>query len=61
MEKITDELIPIRCRSEMGSTVSLCPSQLTHERPETRQSIVDEIGEEMAERIDKIVSAGRWN
>ena len=34
---------------------------LTHERPETRQSIVDEIGEEMAKRIDAIVSAGRWN
>ena len=33
VEKITDELIPIKCRSEMGSTVSLCPSQLTHERP----------------------------
>ena len=33
VEKITDELIPIKCRSEMGSTVSLHPSQLTHERP----------------------------
>lgn len=33
VEKITDELIPIKCRSEMGSTVSLYPSQLTHERP----------------------------
>ena len=33
VEKITDELIPIKCRSEMGSTVSLCPSQLTHQRP----------------------------
>ena len=37
------------------------PDQLTHQRPETRQSIVDEIGEEMAKRIDAIVSAGRWN
>ena len=36
VEKITDELIPIKCRSEMGSTVSLCPSQLTHERPESK-------------------------
>ena len=33
VEKITDELIPIKCCSEMGSTVSLHPSQLTHERP----------------------------
>ena len=33
VEKITDELIPVKCRSEMGSTVSLHPSQLTHERP----------------------------
>lgn len=37
------------------------PIDLTHERPETRQIIVDEIGEEIAARIDKIVSAGRWN
>ena len=37
------------------------PLQLTHERPETRQSIADEIGEEMAKRIDAIVNAGRWN
>ena len=33
VDKITDELIPIKCCSEMGSTVSLHPSQLTHERP----------------------------
>lgn len=33
VEKNTDELIPIKCRSEMGTTVSLHPSQLTHERP----------------------------
>lgn len=33
VEKITDELMPIKCRSEMGTTVSLHPSQLTHERP----------------------------
>ena len=33
VEKITDELIPIKCCSEMGSTVSLHPSQLTYERP----------------------------
>ena len=34
VEKITDGLIPIKCRSEMGSTVSLHPSQLTHTNPE---------------------------
>lgn len=39
---------------------SIRVGKLTHERPETRQSIVDEIGEEMAKRIDAIVSAGRW-
>lgn len=35
VEKITDELIPIKCRSEMGTTVSLHTSQLTHERPDS--------------------------
>ena len=33
VEKITDELIPIELRSEIGTKVSLYPSQLTHERP----------------------------
>ena len=42
VEKITDELIPIKCRSEMGSTVSLCPSQLTHQRPDTWERIEDD-------------------
>ena len=37
------------------------PSQLTHERPETRQSIADETCEDMVKRIDAIVSAGRWS
>lgn len=58
VEKITDGIIPIKCRSEMGSTVSLHPSQLTHERPvsdswerleedaETlRQTIASELGD----------------
>ena len=39
VEKITDELIPIKCRSEMGSTVSLHPSQLTHERPDSLEQL----------------------
>ena len=39
VEKITDELIPIKCCSEMGSTVSLHPSQLTHERPDSWERI----------------------
>ena len=47
--------------SDEFGDLDMSPSQLTHERPETRQSIVDEIGEEMAKRIDAIVSAGRWN
>ena len=34
VEKITDGPIPIKCRSEMGSTVSLHPSQLAHTNPE---------------------------
>lgn len=42
VEKITDELIPIKCRSEMGSTASLCPSQLTHERPESWGRLEDD-------------------
>lgn len=42
VEKITDELIPVKCRSEMGSTVSLHPSQLTHERPESWQRLEDD-------------------
>ena len=33
VEKVTDGFIPIKCRSEMGTTVSLFPLQLTHERP----------------------------
>lgn len=35
---------------------------LTHVKPvyETRESVVYEIGEDMAKRIDAIVSAGRW-
>lgn len=35
---------------------------LTHVQPvyETRESVVYEIGEDMAKRIDAIVSAGRW-
>lgn len=35
VEKVTDELIPIKCCSEMGTTVSLHPSQLTHERTDS--------------------------
>lgn len=39
VEKVTDELIPIKCCSEMGPTVSLHPSQLTHERPDSWERI----------------------
>ena len=34
VEGITDGLVPVKCRSEMGSTVSLHPSQLTRTKPE---------------------------
>lgn len=44
VEKITDELIPIKCRSEMGSTVSLCPSQLTHQRPDSWERLEEDAG-----------------
>lgn len=60
VEKITDELIPIKCRSEMGTTVSLHTSQLTHERPDTRARVIDGMGEETVERIDRLVKDGRW-
>lgn len=45
---------------EMGS--GLFPKTVTHTSPayETRESVVYEIGEDMAKRIDAIVSAGRW-
>ena len=42
VEKITDGIIPIQCRSEMGSTVLLHPSQLTHERPESWERLEDD-------------------
>lgn len=40
------------------------PSKLTHEQPEppdSRQAVVNEIGDEMAARIDLLVSSGRWS
>ena len=42
VEKITDGIIPIKCRSEMGSTVSLHPAQLTHERPDSWERIEED-------------------
>lgn len=58
----TDEDTPVMVMRTDGSHLAKAAklSTLTHERTETRQSIVDEIGEEMAKRIDAIVSAGRW-
>lgn len=44
VEKITDELIPVKCRSEMGTTVSLHPSQFTHERPENWERLEEDAG-----------------
>ena len=42
VEKITDELIPIKCCSEMGFTASLHPSQLTHERPDSWERLEED-------------------
>ena len=42
VEKITDELIPIKCCSDMGSTASLYPSQLTHERPDSWERLEED-------------------
>ena len=42
VEEIKDGLIPIKCRSEMGSTVSLHPSQLTHERPDSWERLEED-------------------
>ena len=44
VEKITDELIPIKCCSEMGFTASLHPSQLTHERPDSWERLEEDAG-----------------
>ena len=58
VEKNTDELIPIKCRSEMGTTVSLHPSQLTHELPDSWERL-----EEDAREISHDVSwnLGNWS
>ena len=44
VEKITDELIPIKCCSGMGFTASLYPSQLTHERPDSWERLEEDAG-----------------
>lgn len=38
----------------------LLPSQLTHERPDTRARVIDGMDEETVERIDRLVKDGRW-
>lgn len=56
----------IKC-CKAGKMTSLCypkSSQLTHTKPEppdSRQAVVNEIGDEMAARIDLLVSSGRWS
>ena len=38
-----------------------CPaSWLTHERPDTRSLVIDGMGEDTVERIDRLVKDGRW-
>lgn len=67
VEKITDELIPIKCRSEMGSTASLYPSQLTHERPDSWEKYEEklcyllddgDLASEMTERAKALAERG---
>ena len=67
VEKITDELIPIKCRTEMASKVSLQPSQLTHERPDSWERL-DEDAEknpfdyckDVGHRLDTCENAERY-
>ena len=49
VEKITDGIIPIKCRSEMGSTVSLHPAQLTHERPDSWERLEEDAAKRTCE------------
>ena len=43
VEEITDQLTPIKCRSKLGFTASLYPSQLTHERLDSFQKLWDDL------------------
>lgn len=52
---------PYAMFEECGEPWSCLCCMLTHEQPETRQSIVEKIGEDIAKRIDAIVREGRWN
>lgn len=46
---------------ENGTAFSwFTPDRLTHDRPDSRASIVKVIGEEAAKRIDNLVKDGRW-
>lgn len=47
-----------------GAFTFLDPERLTHTKPDptdSRQAIVNEIGDEMAARIDLLVNSGRWS
>lgn len=47
-----------------GAFTFLDPERLTHTKPEppdSRQAVINEIGDEMAARIDLLVSSGRWS
>lgn len=47
-----------------GNETTLDPPRLTHTKPEppdSRQAVVNEIGDEMAARIDILISSGRWS
>lgn len=50
----------VECITEPGHTVGYDPNRLTHERPDSRASIVKVIGEETVKRIDNLIKDGRW-
>lgn len=58
VEKTTDELIPIKCRSEMGTTVSLYPSQLTHERPDSWERLEEDAKKGVCKYFDQSDGCG---
>lgn len=63
IEKLCDVGL-VRLLTRDGVSRYVYPDQLTHTKPEpsdSRQAVVNEIGDEMAARIDLLVSSGRWS
>lgn len=62
--RIVKEMHGPSCVHLLGISASYRADQLTHTKPrphDSRQAIVNEIGDEMAARIDLLVSSGRWS